>query len=1012
MKTNVRRRVAFLIVLTGTYLLPLCSQSVNPDDPSGAIKAQLLLLIRSQFGEDYKAAFSVLDSAIIRNQTTHDGGELTDPYGTLRGCILFGADKGDSSDSEHGIMGIYKDGQIVWHSDPIFKGEWYGIHSITDINRDGKVELLVEWTPGMQLILVSHLWVITWDGSTGAIINQVNPTTGNTTIHAGESMFDIIEIDTVSPLMIRGHWPSDEDFSKWFPNTQIETLPYVTYSWNGSLYGLWSDTRQIRGNEYLPANRLSVSVNCAVTSLQDSLSFQYSWSNSPSSRQRMKSFALAGVKKSFFPLDLENWRFWGWWQDLPIAGWEIIGLDQFKLSLAPGKSQAGMMIHAQGPPAIVKFYIQGFRPSPDFGLDNPDFKPSFQNDFFNNSFIGYTLGPVDSPSPFVPLDFLDTLSNYTVQSRSLGWIRGQATAGKYLGYFTSAKIGLQQNNVSSARSTLQQVLQDVNADSTSNLTSEAYALIRYNTEYLLAQLPTAPPPGLTVKLVNSTGTNLTGGSLQYYDGSWKDAVNNNDGTFRVNTTLATVSLRMTYEGGSQTKSNVTVGVDTVVFQTVNTLVKLQNSVGIPIDIGTVQYYFSAWKDLGATTNGVAAKELLPGNYTFRMIYAAATNDKQQDIGTNPTVVFSAVNATVQLKNSLGEFVDQGTVQYYFSSWQNLGTTTDGVATKELLPGNYTFRMAYASATNDKQQNIGINPTVVFSTVNAAVQLKNSLGEFIDQGTVQYYFSSWQSLGTTSSGVATKELLPANYTFRMAYASATNDKEQNIGTNATVVFQTVNTAVQLQNSQGALIDTGTVQYYFSSWQNFGTTTSGVATKELLPANYTFRMSYASATKDKQQNVGTNPTVVFNSVNAIVQLKNSLGAFIDQGTVQYYFSSWKTLGSTTNGVAVKELLPGSYTFRMSYETVTNDKVQDISANSTVSFSTVLCTVRVRNSQSQPVDGALISYYFSSWRQIGTTVNGEVTKELLPANLTFRMNLGTTQQDKAQNIGTNALVEFSVQ
>ncbi len=321
-------------------------------------------------------------------------------------------------------------------------------------------------------------------------------------------------------------------------------------------------------------------------------------------------------------------------------------------------------------------------------------------------------------------------------------------------------------------------------------------------------------------------------------------------------------------------------------------------------------------------------------------------------------------------------------------------------------------MAYASATNDKQQNIGTNPTVVFSTVNAAVQLKNSLGEFIDQGTVQYYFSSWQSLGTTSSGVATKELLPANYTFRMAYASTTNDKQQNIGTNATVVFQTVSAAVQLQNSQGALIDTGTVQYYFSSWQSFGTTTSGVATKELLPANYTFRMSYASATKDKQQNVGTNPTVVFNTVNAIVQLKNSLGAFIDQGTVQYYFSSWKTLGSTTNGVATKELLPGNYTFRMTYETVTNDKVQDISTNSTVNFTTVLCTVRVRNSQSQPVDGALISYYFSSWRQIGTTVGGEVTKELLPANMTFRMNLGTTQQDKVQNIGTNAVVEFSVQ
>ena len=263
-----------------------------------------------------------------------------------------------------------------------------------------------------------------------------------------------------------------------------------------------------------------------------------------------------------------------------------------------------------------------------------------------------------------------------------------------------------------------------------------------------------------------------------------------------------------------------------------------------------------------------------------------------------------------------------------------------------------------------------------------------------------------------NGVVSMELLPANYTFRMSYASATNDKQQNIGTNPTVVFQTVSAAVQLQNSQGALIDTGTVLYYFSSWQNFGTTTSGVATKELLPANYTFRISYASATKDKQQNIGTNPTVVFTTVNATVQLTNSLGAFIDQGTVQYYFNSWKTFGTTTNGVAAKELLPASYTFRMAYETVTNDKVQDISTNSTVSFSTVLCTVKVKNGQGQPVDGAQVSYYFSSWVPIGVTVGGQVTKELLPASLTFRETIGSATQNKMQNIGTNAQVEFVVQ
>jgi adhesin HecA-like repeat protein len=293
-----------------------------------------------------------------------------------------------------------------------------------------------------------------------------------------------------------------------------------------------------------------------------------------------------------------------------------------------------------------------------------------------------------------------------------------------------------------------------------------------------------------------------------------------------------------------------------------------------------------------------------------------------------------------------------------------------------------------------------------------VQLQNSSGTFIDTGSVQYYAGAWRTLGTTVNGIATKELLPANYSFRMTYAYASKDKQQDISTNATVVFQTVNAAVQLQNSQGTLIDQGTVQYYSGAWRDLGTTSNGVASKELLPNSYSFRMTYAYASKDKQQDLSTNATVVFQTVNAAVQLQNSQGTLIDQGTVQYYSGAWRTLGTTTNGTASKELLPNNYSFRMTYEYVSLDKAQDISTNNIVSFSTVLCTVRVKNSQSQLVDNALASYYSGAWRQIGNTVNGVITKELLPVNLSFRVKYGTQQLDKQQNLSANNVVEFAIQ
>ncbi len=686
--------------------------------------------------------------------------------------------------------------------------------------------------------------------------------------------------------------------------------------------------------------------------------------------------------------------------------------DSMKIS--PGTYIKDIVMMSKALPGIRLVTVQPFFDPADYFKRINDSATASHREIdsirYGVRFTGWTIGTIAPPMNFEPLVWIDTLLSFTNRSIIYGWITTEQIAEKYIGYFNNAKTNLQQNNIRATRDTLNNVLRDVDIDSSSTLTSEAYALIRYNTEYLLAQLP-VPPTGLIVKLINSNGTKLTGGTLQYYEGSWKDAVNNNDGTFTINTTAKTLSLRMTYEYGTQTKSNMPVTSDTVVFQTVNAQIQLQNSNGALIDTGTVQYYAGAWRSFGTTTNGIAAKELLPNTYSFRMTYANASKDKQQDIGANPIVIFQTINAVVQLQNSGGALIDTGSVQYYAGAWRNFGITTSGVATKELLPNNYSFRMTYAFASKDKQQDIGTNPTVVFQTINAAVQLKNSQGNLIDQGTVQYYSGAWRSFGTTTNGIANKELLPNNYSFRMTYAYASKDKQQDIGANATVVFQTVNAAVQLKNSQGNLIDQGTVQYYSGAWRSFGTTANGVANKELLPNNYSFRMTYAFASKDKQQDIGTNPTVVFQTVNAAVQLKNSQGSLIDQGTVQYYSGAWRSFGTTSGGAANKELLPNNYSFRMTHEYISMDKSQDISTNNTVSFSTVLCTVRVKNSQNQPVDNAQASYYSGAWRQIGNTVNGEVTKELLPVNLTFRVKSGTVQQDKAQNLSTNNVVEFSL-
>jgi hypothetical protein len=145
---------------------------------------------------------------------------------------------------------------------------------------------------------------------------------------------------------------------------------------------------------------------------------------------------------------------------------------------------------------------------------------------------------------------------------------------------------------------------------------------------------------MLVRLLDSNGDILTGGTLQYYEGGWKNAVHNKDGTFIVNTNQSKVSLRMTYAYGSQTLSNVNVGNDIITFKTINAIVQLKDSRGNLIDQGTVQYYSGAWRDFGRTINGKVTKELLPINLTLRAIVGSAQQDKTQNLLTNPLVEFT------------------------------------------------------------------------------------------------------------------------------------------------------------------------------------------------------------------------------------------------------------------------------------------------------------------------------------------------------------------------------------
>ncbi|OAS22099.1 polysaccharide lyase family 8 super-sandwich domain-containing protein [Paenibacillus oryzisoli] len=281
------------------------------------------------------------------------------------------------------------------------------------------------------------------------------------------------------------------------------------------------------------------------------------------------------------------------------------------------------------------------------------------------------------------------------------------------------------------------------------------------------------------------------------------------------------------------------------------------------------------------------------------------------------------------------------------------TSTDnssGVATTEYSLDNGTTWQPYTSTVTLAQQgqisllykstdqagNVESPQSLSFTLAATAVkvQLKDSNGNPLSGGTVTYYDGGWKNFGITdASGTVSKSLPNKSYTFAVTYEGTYKEKVQNTGTDAVVVFQTVNVKVQLKNSQGNPIDAGTVTYYAGSWRTFGNTSSGEVSKELLAGSYTFSMTYEGTYKEKVQNTAIDAVVVFQTVNVKVQLKDSQGNLLDGGNVTYYAGSWRTIGNTSGGEVSKELLPGSYTFAVAYAGTYKESLSNVTMNPVV-------------------------------------------------------------------------------
>ena len=446
---------------------------------NGPVYDDIQSWLGDHFNNNYRIAKIYKMQGIIESgisyPTPH---QLFDPYGTLQHNYLF-ITKGKSQPDNvipKGFWGVYHEGQIIWVSNAVIYTDHNAsleLFATADLNNDGKVEVMIQSSIPGNVAGAQWLWIFSWDGMTGNFITEVD-SVGQSTIVSQTNVadFEFADVSADGIWEIQGTWEDETG----------EGERLITYGWNGQLYGKWPGIPQPDEDAFLPRDAVDVKVQAIVTSNDSTFLYTYKLENKPTSIQDINEFNID--RKIDSVRIVSSRKRWEFFINGDLYRWKDFHGITFRHKtnfLTKGEATSDFKFESKGLPVISKYYVRGYNKIP-LSQDIP--LSTVYNDIFQNSVSGYTVVPSTLPDSINAYDFLDSLIYYNQMSDSLDWITDSAATAKYTSYFENAKFYIHQNNHPAASNVLDSVLTDVEADSGVTLTSEAYALIKYNTEYL------------------------------------------------------------------------------------------------------------------------------------------------------------------------------------------------------------------------------------------------------------------------------------------------------------------------------------------------------------------------------------------------------------------------------------------------------------------------------------------------------------------------------------------------
>jgi len=247
---------------------------------------------------------------------------------------------------------------------------------------------------------------------------------------------------------------------------------------------------------YEPATKLDPVIAAGVEydGKADRFRYSYGLSNLPTSRQKLTHLYLelrAPIQEVKAP-DAT-------WHSKPFTdflrekfkvegGWVWSQVMQGRIGLLPGEKAVGLSYLSSGLPAVVRCYAQPHPILVGIGEELPEeLHAAIHREMWTIPY-GVTVGPALPPQPFEPASFARRIIGMVDVSLQEGWIESPTVAQEIRTLLGNAVAALQRQDITQAASIVRTLLQRVEQENERTLLSEAYALLKFNLEFLQKQL--------------------------------------------------------------------------------------------------------------------------------------------------------------------------------------------------------------------------------------------------------------------------------------------------------------------------------------------------------------------------------------------------------------------------------------------------------------------------------------------------------------------------------------------